>query len=609
MPSKPAIAEFATFSRSKISHFVLCLLTLITFFPSLGLFAQTPTRVSPGTQIQLQVAQPTVDKTIPVTVTAVFDPPTITVGEKAFYRVSFTTSESSVNWPEQIPLPGGLQLISKHTGQITELRIDQYRPLAAFVYEVTAPAAGRVVVPSFTVNVSGVPTLVPPATLDVVTNRGLPSPRRLRLDISATNIFLGQPFHARIILQYAPGQENEALREIDLSGKGLMVDKTQTRLSIEPLSLDGKEARTTLICEMLVTPISAGSLKFSAQGFTAGHEFTFPMVIHGPVNISPGPPKYELLISDPVQINVRPLPVEGELPGFTGAIGNFTADPPHLSASRVHVGEPIKLSYTIHVQGDLPHFAPPAAPVSSEWQIIEDPPPATSFTLIPLTDETHGTPAIPYSFFNPKSGKYVNLTIPSLPVIVVGESLPAELSMVSTNDTKEVRRKLSSLATMPGKSARTLRPMQLQPHFIILFLLPVIVLALIWQWDRHRQFLAAHPEIVRRAKARRALRRQHQLLQQAISDGNVTAFIHHAADAFRIAAAPHYPAEPKALTCADILAQLHEPSLPPHAEDIVRQVFAADDAHYSVPPIKPSTELLALNAGVQSVLRELEEKL
>ena len=71
---------------------------------------------------------------------------------------------------------------------------------------------------------------------------------------------------------------------------------------------------------------------------------------------------------------------------------------------------------------------PPAAPRSRDWQVIADPPPATGFTLIPLTDEAQETPAIPFSYFDPATGKYVDLTIPSLPVTVVGEGLPVELA-------------------------------------------------------------------------------------------------------------------------------------------------------------------------------------
>ena len=60
-------------------------------------------------------------------------------------------------------------------------------------------------------------------------------------------------------------------------------------------------------------------------------------------------------------------------------------------------------------------------PRSRDWQIIADHPPATGFTLIPLTDEARETPAIPFSYFDPATAKYVDLTIPPLPVTVVGD--------------------------------------------------------------------------------------------------------------------------------------------------------------------------------------------
>ena len=54
----------------------------------------------------------------------------------------------------------------------------------------------------------------------------------------------------------------------------------------------------------------------------------------------------KLVDSDPVTIAVRPLPKAGELPGFTGGIGNFTIDPPALTTNRLRVGEPVRLTVT-----------------------------------------------------------------------------------------------------------------------------------------------------------------------------------------------------------------------------------------------------------------------
>lgn len=592
-----------------LKPFLLRALVALGLLTPLLLTAQTPIRVAPGSQLQLQVTQPAVDNSSPVTATAAFDPPAISAGGKTFYRVTFDATESSVDWPEQLAAPAGLQFGSKYSGQVTQMRADQYRPLAAFVYEVTALAAGRFVVPGFTVNVSGVPVTVPAATLEVVTNLGLPPPRRLHLDVSATNVFLGETIRTRVVLPPGPGNETEALREIQLHGEGLMVDKTQWHQSIEPISLDGGDPKPAFICEMPVTPITAGPLTFSAQGFTAGREFTAPISIRGPVSFAGGPPKYELLVSEAAHITVRPLPVEGELPGFTGAIGRFFADPPHLSANRVHVGEPLRLSLTFHGEGELTRFAPPAAPLARDWQIIADPPPATAFTLIPLTDEVHETPTIPFSYFDPETAKYVNLSVPSVPVTVVGEGLPAELPAVEDGGKTEARLKLSPLAPVPGKSLRTLRPLQLQGWFIGVELVPVAGLVALWRWDRRRRYLEAHPDIVRRARARRALRRERQTLQQAAVIGDADAFIQHAAYALRIAVAPHYPAEPRALVAADVLAQLDEAAQTGQTVETVRRIFAADDAHYAATPLPPPAELLALSPGVQSVLQKLEEKL
>ena len=570
--------------------------------------AQTSPRIPPGSQLQLQVAQPMVDVSTPVTATAAFAPPVVPAGGKAFYRVNVDATESSIDWPEALPGPPELKIGAKKSGQITLMQANQYRPLASFVYEVAAPLAGHYTITNFSVNVAGVRVEVPAASLDVDAKiPGLQAPRRLELEVSATNVFLGQPFHARVILPVGPGNEIEALREIELRGDGLMVDKTAMRQAIETINHNG-ELKPALICEMTVTPIAAGRLEFTAQGFTPGREFSAPISISGQVNFQGGPPKYVLLVSDPVELNVRSLPVEGELPGFTGSIGKFFQDPPHLATNRLQVGEPVQLSLSFHGEGELTRLVPPAAPASRDWQIIVDPPPATSFTLIPLADEARQTPAIPFCYFDPVTEKYVDLTVPPQPVTVVGQGLPVEQPVVDDGGKAGARVKLSALAPAPGKTVRSLKPLQLQTWFVGVQLAPVAGILALWQWDRRRRYLAAHPEILRRAQARRALRREKQQLQKALTAGDASAFAQHAARAMSIAVAPHFPADARAMVCADVLSQLDVSAQNGAGTDTVRQVFAAADAQFAIHP-RPSPGLLALSAGVESVLQKLEEKL
>ena len=590
--------------RRIIRHLRIAILLL---FPLYAL-SQTPPVLPPGGLIQLQVQQPAVDTTSPVTATAEFDPPTVHVGERVFYRVTIDSTESSVQWPADITAPAALKFGVKRSGQITQFQSMNFRPMASFVYEVQASTGGHFTVSNFNVNVSGATVIIPAASLDVVPpNVPTAAPRRLLLDATETNVFLGQPFRLRVMLPAGPGNTLEALREIQFNGDGLMTDKTGTRQTGGPVDING-QLQNVLACEMLVTPIMAGPLQISAQGFTAGHEFMPPISFHGSVSFSGGPAKYVLLTSEPVSIHVRPLPVEGELPGFTGAIGRFFQDPPRLSTNRLHVGEPIQLRLVFHGEGDLTRFVPPIAPRSREWQVIADPPPATSFTLIPLTDDTQQSPAIPFSYFDPATAKYVDLSVPPIPVTVVGEGLPMELPAAADTAAEgqpQTPAKLSSLATTPGTRVNSLKPPQLRVWFAGLEFAPVAGFLVLWQWDRRRRYLEAHPDVVRRAQARRALRRERRQLEKAVAAADTNMFVHHAARALSIVVAPHYPANPRALVSSDVLAQLDSPGA-----EVVKKIFAAADAQFAVTPEAPNgSDLLGLFPELTMILKKLEEKL
>jgi hypothetical protein len=595
----------------KVECRLLNLVSCFLLFTPVALHAQTPPHLPPGGLVQLQVAQPAVDVSSPVTATAEFDPLVVRPGGKTFYRVNIRAAETSIRWPAKIPVPSGLKFGADARGQLTEFLGNKFLPLTAFVYEVRPAAAGHFTVTNFTVNISGRTVEIPAASLEVVVTNPATmeagAPMELALKISATNLFLGQPFHARVMLPAGPGNRIEALREIQLDGDGLMSDKTAMRRSIEVVNINGR-LMPAFICEMTVTPIAAGTLKFSAQGFTAGREFSGPITIHGQVTLPGGPPKYDLLVSEPVEIHVRPLPATGETPAFTGAIGKFFRDPPRLSTNRIQVGEPVSLKVVFHGEGDLTRFVPPVPPLSRDWQIIANPPPATGFTLIPLTDETHETPAIPFSYFDPETAKYEDLTIPPLPVTVTGEGLPVQAPAFDGDGRSAAPQKLSGLALTPGKSVASLKPLQLRGWFFGVQLLPVFGLLALWQWDRRRRFLEAHPEIVRRRQARRALRREKRKLQKALESGDAKAFVQHAADAMKIAVAPHYPANPQALVCADVLDQLDETGRNGRAGEIARIVFTAADTQFAAAP-QTCDDLLGLDSEVEVLLQKLEAKL
>jgi hypothetical protein len=381
----------------------------------------------------------------------------------------------------------------------------------------------------------------------------------------------------------------------------------------------------TFIYETTITPIAAGALTLSAQGFTAGMQFGGAVVITGQVTIPGGPPQYLLLDSEAVPIQVRPLPA-GELPGFAGAVGSYTCPSPRLDTNTVSVGDPVQLSVTILGQQNLQHLTPPRPPSVKGWQIFPavrtgivgavgtpDYGVSFSYTLIPTTTELSATPAIPFSCFDPKRGAYVDLTVPPVPITIISNAAISSeaVAMLLDESMSEPEHKisLSGFASSPGRTTNILVPLQARVWFPLIPLVPVLVFGALGMWGRRRRYLEQHPEIVRRQRARRELRRVRCLLKQAAASGDAPGFTRIAVNALQIVCAPHYPAEPRALVGGDVLEILGATERNSRAGELVRRVFAAGDAASFTTTVPGDAGLLEQHSALEEVLANLEARL
>ena len=606
----------------------LILLTLVLATgPGPAAPAQTPPNPTPDQLMQIMRSQPAVDVAAPVTATAAFDPPLVRLGEKSIYRVTFSATEVSVSAPEKVSAPAPLKLQRSVSGQSMQPAGGAMRIFSTFNYDARATQPGVFVVPEFTVEVYGKPVVVPATQLEVKATLSEPHEpvRQLSIETSETNVFVGETFNVSVRLAATTANGVEGVSQLQINGDGFIVDKNAVRQSIQTLETKGRKV-PTFIYETSITPISAGPLAVSAQGFTAGMQFSGPITLTGQVSISGGPPKYLLLEADPVTINVRPLPTEKELPGFTGAIGSYDCDPPTLTTNRLSVGEPATLTVVIHGQKNLNRINPPLPPRAPGWQIFpavrggivagtgtNRPNASFKYTLIPLSDAAHATPEIPFSCFDPARGQFVNLTIPPVPVTVIAAvtTTNAEAELVISENTSgaEKRAGLSRLAKNPAYTAGSLVPLQLRAWFPLVQLLPVLGFCGLWFWDRRRRFLEQHPEIVRRRMARRALRHARHSLEQSAATGDAAGFIRSAINALQIVSAPHYPAEPRALVCGDVLEILSPTEREGKSGETVRRFFAAADAAAFASGAGTKNNLLAEKSALKEILVTLEARL
>jgi len=597
------------------------MLLLLTVPGALAVNGQAPVAPTGSALIQLMTSQPSVDLSAPVTATAAFDPPVARAGAVAVYRVRLNALESAIRWPEPPGARTGQPLRPTAHGQVYQAVAGGVQPFTTFNF-VTAPLApGRHTVPEYTIEVNGRPVAVPAATVEAVDSATgtVASARRLILQPALTNVFVGQTFAVRLLLPPTGAHVLEALTQVQLNGAGFLEVKGAARQAIEPLLLNGRPL-TAYVYDTSAMPLAAGDLELAAQGYTAGNQFIGPIVIRGQVTIPGGPPQYVLLDADPVVIHVRPLPVEGARPGFMGAIGAYACDRPQLSTNVVAVGDPVQLRVTLRGAGDVGRLAPPLPPAVPGWQIFPAQRTKTaapgivilSYTLIPLNAERHATPAIPFSFFNPATATYEDLTLPPVPIKVLAGPAPtgaaAAEALLESLPAPERKPALSRLAAAPGRTAPGLDPPQRRGWFWWLQLGPAAICAAAWGGQRRRRFLAAHPDVVRRRRARRAVRRARRFLRRAAAAGDARAFTQGAVQALTAACAPHFPAEPRALVGRDVLAALG-PAAPAGQADTVRRFFAAADAGaFSAAPWDPAG-VLAMRAELERVLTTLEERL
>ena len=587
--------------------------------------AQSSVSLSNDVLLRLMLSQPSIDTFSPVSATASFDPPVVRPGEKSIYRVTLNAVESAVPWPADLAAPPQLQLRWGVRAQTLEPGNGVLRPFTTFLYEAKPTATGSFTVPAFTVNVYGAAVLIPAAQLEVQANPPAHEPAaELVLEPEATNLFLGQTVNMRVLLPESPGRIAPGLTQVQINGDGIQPDTQPGRQIIRQSQRNGRVV-TTYIYETRLTPIATGQLALTAQAFAFVGPAPVPGGAVGAPPIPGGPSQYVLLVSDPVVINARPVPNQGRLPGFTGAVGSFRVEQPRLSATRVRVGDPVQMSVIVRGDQNVTRLTPPPPPQSDEWQIFPSPIGPTvglvggtnfgttfSYTLIPLTDEARATPAIPFSSFDPQKPGYDDLTIPPVPINVRPNGSVTNSAMFFASADNNAKSPdapaLSDLATTPGRTA-SLVPMQLHGWFVWLQISPALALAALWRWDRHRRFLEAHPDIVRRRRARRQLHRQKRALKRAATAGDGPGFTRCAVTALRIVSAPHYPAEPGAMVCGDVLRLLGQDEQQGRAGEVVRQFFAVADASAYAASPPPDGKLLALKSDLDALLENLEERL
>lgn len=523
--------------------------------------------------------------------TSSFEPSVLRLMRFGEYRVTILGISSGIDLPDPLPAPDGLILDLTDKTPGTTILNGQRVLSMTFRYSVTAARPGTFLVPSFTATVAGMPVTVPAAQVVVQTpgpDDQPYQPVKAVLDLQPGEYFVGQMLPARLLVFDTPDETVQAVANVT-KPSGDFLFQSQSGSRRERVVWQGKESMA-LVTPLRLTPIKPGESDVSLQAIVFVNKLN---VIGRPS----GNTAQAMLDTVPVRVNVRALPETGRKPGFTGAIGKFELGQPVLSASEAIVGDPINLTVTIMGEGNLEAIGAPTMEPVEAWQTFT---PTMSverdafsgrgtktitYTMIPRQVETRAVPQIPFSFFDPERKEFVDLSVPPQPVTVkpAGASpapAPAATPVPETAAAEPPTPKradpiLTGLAEQPGTWRRSPSPISRSVVFWGTQAVPAIALLGMWAWRRRTDFLAAHPEVLRRREARSAARRHLQIARAAARRNDTDAFINASIDALRAATAPLDTTEAQAIVMEDVLSKLPRGN---HADKAVRELFHSGNA-------------------------------
>src|SRR5262245_8464206 len=292
-----------------------------------------------------------------VTARAQLDPPQVAVGATSDLSVDIRGTQSAA--PPAIPAVDGLSV--QYVGPSTQLSIVNGQTSSSIThhYTLTPRREGSFTIGPITVTVDGQTIQAGTVTLQVTASgqTGSAAGDQLHLDLTAprTTVYLHQRVPITLTLRVGSVQVGD-VQYPQVPGDGF---------ALEPLAKpeQRQEIREGAVLQVVefqsaLTPLRTGSVTVGPATMSMSVMTTRSAQRHG--FFFGGPTRQPIeLTSQPLALDVLPLPEQGKPADFSGAVGRFSLDVRGAPLD-VTAGDPVTMTYTLRGDGDLSSVAPPA---------------------------------------------------------------------------------------------------------------------------------------------------------------------------------------------------------------------------------------------------------
>lgn len=494
-----------------------------------------------------------------VSVTAVADPPSAAVGEMVTYEISVSvggTPAISANPQPQLPDLKGFEILSTGTRRNVIMEGNSGLQVTwGFVYRLRAQKPGSHTLGpasvsigdrtyrsnNVMVNVTPAPTLTPPSQPGSQHPPGVPP--------ESPPAGAAQPAQPG---EYLPEGPVDLVLTSDIKRPyvGQQVTLTFTfyrSRTLAEVSYEAPSAQDFVLKELQppdpvermygTTLFAVHQRRWAAFATGSGNRTVQPVTVTLQMTPYDSPTRVQ---TNPLQIDVRPLPPPPQGKPFEGAVGRFAVS---MTTDRdsVKTGESFTLSIVVRGAGNIHALGvpePKLPPSAKLYRSRDDRQSAPGyggdpdlvggearfdFLILPKQEGTLTIPALEYLFFDPQTKRYETARAPSLSVDVK----PGDV-MAAPDDAAEQRIR-HIIPNGPGR--RHTRPPFANRLLWTAQLIPLIALGLIGYRLRRADRLRSDPDLARSLNAPRVARAQLQAARQALSDSDGDAFcgcVYHA---------------------------------------------------------------------------------
>jgi len=445
----------------------------------------------------------------------------------------------------------------------------------------------------------------------------------VRVEVSKRSVFQGEQVVVtyRLYSRYVP-LGPEIADDPPLSGFWVEEVDLGAEPQVERRTVEGKQYISFPLKQRVVFPTQSGTLEIPPLTFSMAFRLTtgdpfdaFFARASSPITLR----------SQPVSIEVAPLPSSGRSADFNGAVGRFELRA-QVSQEEVEAGDPVTLTLSIAGKGNLRSVAPPELPELKGFRAFD---PKTEekaragasgfegeksweYVLVPESSGVKEVGPWRFHYFDPEEKRYVTASIGPLQIKVVGDAAATSSGLGGNRvgrgpkgDVTLLREDIRFLKPAPSRLGDARRPFHETSWFYATLVLPVLWNAALLLYLRKQEKEKTHSHLFRSRRAHRMARERLKKAAKLASEGSRDFYDEIAAALYRYVG-DKSAVSSSGLTSSSIAALLAQHSVPEQRRREFEEVLGTCEEARFTPGARSREDMESLWRRTEELIVEVE---